>query len=919
MTKITRPTTGALPLNLATAFVGMLFLFVLVTTVITPAGNATGTTVTLSADNSSVTSGGAVVLTASMPLSEYNGSVAQTLVQTINPAFTHLTSVEDIVAPAGWTVEYSFDQGSTWTSTAPTTDTGSPTSWDMVSAVKAVGTVISEGSSNGQQKLIGQGSLSTPVSGSFTSASSGGDGWGVTFDDAGNVYNVNHHTTLRVLCHTRSGTSCGPGWPITNSILNTSMNAPAWVDNTHHHLWASVKTLTGSTYGTSSGFVCIDVSNLAVGPTFCGGSYATAYKNLGAGWSTNFAGPMGLTNVGEELYQWSPTGQIECLNMVATNGAGAPCAGQPYTFSQITYSGLSYNSSTTSAWAGKMINVDGKVYGDGASAAPFGGPAGSGTAVPTIYAICFDPATHAACTGWSTPQALPGASLTTLADYAYRLPDASGATAGVCFQRFDANVNNATCYAADGSTVSQDSGLANAMVAATWNGAYTSDVPVEVGSRVYWTAGVGTLGANTINCWDTVTDAICTGGWPISTSNPTFGFSRGAAYTIAIDPENSSCLWKNDNQSVIGSFNVYATSDTVCGPSPDAVFTAASIVPRLGCSMDNALTGWGNFTLTSPPPAGYTTATLTVFDTAGNPISAYSNIAQSGTDQSGNPVFDLSGLAIATSGQRPEFHVNLAGRTSTADIAASLEAIGSTPQLCLTLQAPTTTCQTTLGPLSLNGWAYAPTAYGDYTEGSGTVQTLDSVTTDLSTPALAEASCGNTLSGTALTSGSAAVSGVTVSLLDGSGAPITVNGTPVTTTTDGSGNYTFGYLAPGTYRVSFADGTSDTVDNANTISGATGTVTGVSSASNAVAQSLDASVDIATPAVVDAVYTHVVTTTTTIAPTTTTTEAPTTTTTKPGLAFTGIDVPRQLTSMLLLFATGGLFLALVRRRILRGH
>ena len=160
---------------------------------------------------------------------------------------------------------------------------------------------------------------------------------------------------------------------------------------------------------------------------------------------------------------------------------------------------------------------------------------------------------------------------------------------------------------------------------------------------------------------------------------------------------------------------------------------------------------------------------------------------------------------------------------------------------------------------------------------------------------------------------------VTVSLLDGSGAPITVNGTPVTTTTDGSGNYTFGYLAPGTYRVSFADGTSDTVDNANTISGATGTVTGVSSASNAVAQSLDASVDIATPAVVDAVYTHVVTTTTTIAPTTTTTEAPTTTTTKPGLAFTGIDVPRQLTSMLLLFATGGLFLALVRRRILRGH
>ena len=917
MTKINRLKTSNLPLNLATAFVGMLFLFLLVTTVITPASNATGPAVTLSADNSSVSSGGAVVLTASMPLSEYNGNVAQTLVQVINPAYTHLTSAEDIVSPAGWTVEYSFDQGATWTATAPTTATGSPDSWDMVSAVKAVGTVISEGSSNGQQKLVGQGSLSTPVSGSFTSTSAGGDGWGVTFDDAGNVYNVNHHTTLRVLCHTRAGASCGPGWPVTNGVLNTSMNAPAWVDNTHHHLWASVKTLTGSTYGTSTGFVCIDVSNLAAGPTFCGGSITTAYQNLGAGSSANFAGPMGLTNVGDELYQWSPTGQIECLNMVANNGAGAPCASQPYTFSQINYSGLSYNSSQTSAWAGKMINVDGKVYGDGASVAPFGGPNGSNPTVPTIYAICFDPATHAACAGWSTPKALPGATLTTLADYAYRLPDSSGVTAGVCFQRFDGNVNNATCYAADGSTVSQDSGLANAMVAATWNGAYTSDVPVEVGSRVYWTAGVGTLAANTINCWDTATDAVCDGGWPISTANPTFGNARGNAYTIAIDPENSSCLWKNDNQSVIGSFNVYSTSDAVCGPSPDAVFTADSIVPRLGCSADSALSGWGNFTLTSPPPAGYSTATLTVFDTAGNPIPGYSNITQSGTDGSGNPVFDLSGLAIATSGQRPEFHVNLSLRTSTADIVATLEAIGSTPQLCLTLQAPTTVCQATLGPLSSNGWAYSASAYGDYTEGSGAVQNLASVTTDLSTTAVANSVCGNTLGGTALTSGSAPLSGVTVSLLDGSGNPITVNGSPVTTTTDGSGNYTFGYVAPGTYRVSFADGSSDTVDSANTVSGATGTVTGVSNANNAVAQSLDASVDVATPAVVDAVYTHVEVTTTTT--TTATTTAPTTTTTKPGLAFTGSNLPRQLTLMLLLFAAGGLFLALVRRRILRGN
>jgi hypothetical protein len=161
------------------------------------------------------------------------------------------------------------------------------------------------------------------------------------------------------------------------------------------------------------------------------------------------------------------------------------------------------------------------------------------------------------------------------------------------------------------------------------------------------------------------------------------------------------------------------------------------------------------------------------------------------------------------------------------------------------------------------------------------------------------------------------VSGVTVSLLDSSGNPIPVNGQPVTTVSDTNGNYSFGYVAPGIYHVSFPSEGSDNVTSADAISGATGTVTGSSPASNSVAQSGDVAIAIGTDAVVNGVYAEPVVVTTTT--TTTTTTPSSTTTTQPGLAYTGSNMPKQVYSVFLMFALGGLFLALVRRRVLKGH
>ncbi|MBD2667016.1 SdrD B-like domain-containing protein, partial [Richelia sinica] len=84
--------------------------------------------------------------------------------------------------------------------------------------------------------------------------------------------------------------------------------------------------------------------------------------------------------------------------------------------------------------------------------------------------------------------------------------------------------------------------------------------------------------------------------------------------------------------------------------------------------------------------------------------------------------------------------------------------------------------------------------------------------------------------------GELGLAGVTVKLLDGSGNPVIVGGTPVTTTTDANGNYLFSGLTPGQYQVEFvapsgyvlttADAGDDTLDSdANTTTGTTQVVT----------------------------------------------------------------------------------------------
>ena len=107
--------------------------------------------ITLTSSASTVAAGDVIDLTATVPVTDETGTITNEIVQHIDPTKTHLVSVEDVIAPAGWTVSYSYDNGASWTTTEPDAETGTTTSWDKVSAVKASGSFVSGGSSAGKQ------------------------------------------------------------------------------------------------------------------------------------------------------------------------------------------------------------------------------------------------------------------------------------------------------------------------------------------------------------------------------------------------------------------------------------------------------------------------------------------------------------------------------------------------------------------------------------------------------------------------------------------------------------------------------------------------------------------------------------------------------------------------------------------------
>ena len=621
-----------------------------------------------------------VTVTASATVLD-TGVAQQTITQLFSRQRLQLGSAAGVVAPAGWTVTYTSD-GTTF-GAAPTDAAG----WAAVRGVRATGSFDSQGATSGKQVATHEAEIPTPPASAF-SGSGSGDGWDVFFDDADHVFNIFHHdgdnlqNQGAIDCHTRTGASCGPGWPFSITPLHSGMRTSGWVDSAHGRLWFPTNSSTGT------GFACVDISNFATGPAWCGGSATAALTVLG----TSFPIPLGpnmiscnstqangyrfgcaegLAQYEGRLFTWEGlTGKILCLDTNAAGGAGAACAGQPYSFPPVSFATTLYVASN-SGWRPELQISGGRLYGIGGSTPPTFNPE---TVPANTYGVCLDPATLQTCTGWETPK-----SLTAGAVMFYGQPNAAGELEGVCFKVpvvSPSSSPNASCFTAAGQALTTNAGLASALVLSSGEDGSAQKAsfaaPSTVGSRVYW-GDAGWNGPGALRCYDVATSASCA-GFPISVKN----------YTLVVDPANDNCFWKNGHDGLIGSYDSLGRTGCVIGPAT-AAFQADTVVPRTACSGVGTVRAWRNLTLTSPA-TGFTSASVTVRNAAGAVVTS-GGVTWSRVPLTANTALDLANLAVVDTGENPTFTLQFTGRTNADTVKAKLTAMGDAPELCLTMRA----------------------------------------------------------------------------------------------------------------------------------------------------------------------------------------------------------------------------------------
>ena len=784
--------------------------------------------VTLSASLATVASGSTVDLTASMPVVSA-GSTTQTLTQTIDPTKVKLTSASDITYPAGWTLSYSTD-GTIFSSTAPTTTNG----WAAVTAVRATGSLESSGASNGFQvasrTATGSAVNTAPASLAVTNS---GDGYQAFFDPSRTrVFNLFHHSagdgiTAPLDCYVISTGQRCVGFPF-NYGGNTDEAANGVVIGST--IWAAGR----------SGFYCIDISavlaNTANSPG--GGSPAKCFSSgtsaLVPGTSGKplvwFAGasPLGSSNE-TKLFALDDSAQPRALLYCIDTAVRALCSAPSVDTGILgsTYAGLSEGTNFS---VSNTLLVENRLY------VMVGSRTSSNQATSSNTVNCLVLETWQRCPGWTGNYSAP-VGLGSAGKFA-DIPNAQGTSRGVCLLvPTAATTAGWPCWNALGQMFTPSSVNLPFIDFGAFH-AYGS--PVRIGTRLFvgnanyqgsYQAADPSSGGQ-ILCYDaSLNDG--TGGrcnsaasnlGPTASNNTTL-FQN---YTVTPDPQIPDCLWiTRHSRPIIRAINIKTGVEGCSSIAPTtASFSGTSIVPRMGCEASSQpIRQWESFRLTSAGTGTFAAAKLTVKNSSGVAISGWTDVSLTlNTD------LNLATLSPTDTGSNPTFDVAFEGITGSITTAsAQVRVVGDAPQLCTKVTA-VYSCPTGVGPISslANSVASVSATGSSVLGGVTTTLTPASQTVTVTAPAIS--TCTSSITGRAGDAGGgasgSAIPGVTVSLLDSSGNPITVNGTPVTTTTASDGTYSFANVLPASYKVSFSTPSGKTLVSSTTVSGASGTTAG---------------------------------------------------------------------------------------------
>lgn len=415
-----------------------------------------------------------------------------------------------------------------------------------------------------------------PASGIATA--SGGDGYrAIPYN--GDVYVINHHTSgLYLNCFdAASGSACNgypanvpltPG-PFLTSAGTATHHTPyktvEYLDRTNGKLYYSVQDLTTAKIG----ILCANLNTRqSCGFTPLPGSYGAA----------NTQSFEGVGGVNGEVYVQLPSGELGCID---TNPVvPVPCAGQP--FPMATVNNLAQMSGGSEIVGTKIYTV---------------------WRAPGAYPFtCFDTATHQKCTG-SWPQ----------------FPDSAGAVA-ILYPLIDSNTEAITaicthttnpangtfkCYGPTGTLVLHPPSYA--AWAQTYGGGFAETSgfgqPGSYKTRVF----NGKSGGTGIGCYDFLTNAVCSTGFPVNGPHIAPEY-----YATIADPERPGCMWTYGDLplAVLGSFQ--ASDGKPCGSSSTV---ATTVTPaRSYCATSGNIQGWGSIFLNGITLGSGIAATLTLYD-----------------------------------------------------------------------------------------------------------------------------------------------------------------------------------------------------------------------------------------------------------------------------------------------------------------
>jgi uncharacterized repeat protein (TIGR01451 family) len=651
---------------------------------------------------STVTGGDTVRYT----LSASNPSAGPSTVQITDPLSGGQTlKPGSLLAPPGYTREYSTDGGATYSATEPSSG---------VNAVRATGTNVP--GSDGADVAI------DPPSATLKTSVSQGDGFQAIFYK-GRIYNVHHHTLgagRTIDCHVQAtGAACPtlvPGqsaWPVGGynvlptagtdlttslTLIDTSSNPFAYFDDTTGRLIVPV----GIEGATDAGVVCIDLST----EKSCG--YTTVYQPSEPVGTGDGPGPAvqtiaGGAVIGTKLYVSGDTGQVFCVDV--STPSPTLCGGPFQTFSP---------TPAPSAWDGSESAI--RTF-DGVHLYQ----AYKQVHLNTTLVGCVDVSggAMAPCAGW-TNATITGTNATS----SQLLPvlNAAGAQTGIC------TTNH--CYDLTGAAMAVPYPLAADLgdpTAVEYWGHSEQGAPAVIGTKVYYTArllvGVGVSSTEQYVCHDfaAAPNTVCDGFNAKPMPNDPL-----EAYTLTPDPANPHCLWEIGDQ---GIFDVLDANNGVSAYTDGAVPGCAyatthaqvTLAPsNFHCDGTANSAHYGQLELTGLP-AGFTfngSLTLTNQNGTSIPVPGGNSVTEASFPM------DLSSIAVSgTSKLTASLELVVADDsawTSTSQPHLRLTATGEAAQVCFKVLVPdncdAATSLTNTATLRIDGTLVddATFTFGDY-------------------------------------------------------------------------------------------------------------------------------------------------------------------------------------------------------------